>query len=408
MKTFEPWTTECFATNLDTQRLLHLPEIVDPTNYENNVEVYGETQEAKFPDLIQQIKSLNSESVNEDGFHTRPVQTVYPKVNRSAAYSDKGKKDVLLLPSRKFRRNTWSTPSSFDNTQNSTHLDSSYTFNLYYPVFPKSILTTHHMAMTQVRAVNGSLRLDQFETLKRMLLVLILKSGNAKDYIILNFNQMNILAAIYQRKLYTPLSTKNMYLIDELLSGDIELPERRPEESFKFVFKQTYKALRRNFETRNSSLLIGMTKVQVVSAFYAYYFHSVALSEGIPIECYYLPLTSDAKLIEASKRSFKTINGAYIKIVARSPKFLSDFLEYLNKRFIDDYEMSATKKLTKLVDGWRPAYARSAFKFRAVESICEIVINSKKLKIPWFINEVEHAIKVVGGTIHGVLEVNNA
>ena len=212
---------------------------------------------------------------------------------------------------------------------------------------------------------------------------------------LLNGEEVAILSAVLEKKLGTKLSIKQLYNINEIKIYDTLLPKKRTEECYKYVFKQTFKHLQTKFLNSIKSKYRGEEYEASLQSFYTYYFGDAAEAKDIYISNYYLPLTSDVKGLNVKNVVSKTINSTYISLICRSDVFVKDCMDYLKNGFMKDYEALVNKKIEKTVNKWETFYSSSFCKFRAVESLCDLIVYNKKTKFPWFCSEVEDARKTV-------------
>lgn len=238
-------------------------------------------------------------------------------------------------------------------------------------------------------------RNDEFSSLKSFLYVFFLQDDLKSQNIILSFNEIAILTSIIEKKLGHRLRISNIYTFSEIMNRGKFYFKRRTEDCFKLVFKQAYKHLQAKFEIENSHLMTLNPNKSKVIAFYEYYFGSTSRLQNVSLENYFLPLTQDCKIIGNTQVVAKTINTDYITLVTLSDKFLKDFTFYLQNKFLDDYRQLTIKRIEKMVKIWNETYAKSFCKNKAVDLMCDIIVNNKKNKFPWFIDEVERAVHIV-------------
>ena len=88
----------------------------------------------------------------------------------------------------------------------------------------------------------------------------------------------------------------------------------------------------------------------------------------------------------------KTVNPKYISMVAHSPLFLTDVVEYLNSRFIKDYRKSRYYKLDRIITTCFSDVLDDSSNFSRVK---ESIQNNPRFKIPWYDDELKKAVKGV-------------
>lgn len=118
-----------------------------------------------------------------------------------------------------------------------------------------------------------------------------------------------------------------------------EASPKRFEENIKFVFKLAFKKLKNNL-LRQHYISFYSKKFDV--QFYSYYFGERAKLLDVKLEEFYDPLNH--------KGALKTLNNEYLRLVFSSPKFKTDFHEYLNTgQLIEDYHINLKRKIRQLL-----------------------------------------------------------
>jgi len=190
------------------------------------------------------------------------------------------------------------------------------------------------------------------------------------------------------------MPSKNVYVLNDILDIKNQAGKRKAEECYKLVIKQTFKHLQRVFESDFNESLKNLPESKKIQAFYDYYFGPVARSKNIPIEIFYLPLSIDSKDVKCLLAPAKTINNTYISTISKSKKFVTELFNYIDNRFITDYVMKSRNKLRRQLARWEAVYLTAICEDKAIQSICEFIINNKKSKLPWFYVEAEYACKL--------------
>lgn len=212
--------------------------------------------------------------------------------------------------------------------------------------------------------------------------------------ITLDYNQLRIIAAIINKKFLIDFPFRSLYGMDSFKSLCNVKTGKRPEESYKFVFKHAYKHLKQQFRNRNLELSkLGFNDLNL--QFYKYYFQEASDKLGISINQFFLPLTPDSYCNKAQKAIAQTINVSYITLVCQSPHFMNDFMTYVNDYFIRDYSEMITVKVNNICDKWELIFLETFGNEKMISFICEYIHTNKKCKLPWTIKEVEFAVDVV-------------
>lgn len=122
--------------------------------------------------------------------------------------------------------------------------------------------------------------------------------------------------------------------------------------------------------------------------FYDFYFREVVERDKIPLESFYHPKNSKTK----TKNCPKTINNTYIENISKSPKFVQDFLEYLNGPLEKEYREVIDSKISGLIQRWEDEFEAKSRNDSVIDDICNYIEKNKKCKLPWNIKEVQEAI----------------
>lgn len=235
----------------------------------------------------------------------------------------------------------------------------------------------------------------EFTDLYNFLQFLFLRSNNGSVDVVLNFKEMSIVSAVVEKKLCFKLDIKNIYELEGLSALENYSRKRRAEECYKLVFKQVFKQLQIRFETQNADCLKSESQISRLLLFYKYYFGYTAIQNDLVLENFFLPLTVDSRDLDVSSLAAKTINSSYISLIVKSELFVAHFIEYGEQDFLADYASQAAKKIAKMVGKWESIHAKAFSSDKAVEIICDYIINNKKSKLPWFYKEVEYAVEFV-------------
>ena len=227
--------------------------------------------------------------------------------------------------------------------------------------------------------------LNHLSTLSSVLKKFFKEEKVSPDELNLSYAEKVLLCGIVERKFGEKVSGD---LPDEMLSSlkDILSSEgnKRPEEYYKFAFKQIVKSMRKEFRNQVKSR-VRYRKDPTEKAFYLHYFEEICAKTGEQIDCFYQPRAGKNPLIP------KTFNSTYIRRVGQSKPFMDDFRRHLNNllsqsiHLIDSKINRLVRKLDLILDeSLTPA-----------EEIVESVINNRKCKLPWTLTEVRKATTTV-------------
>ena len=230
--------------------------------------------------------------------------------------------------------------------------------------------------------------------LKPFLKALFNLSFDRLQNITLDYDQLSRAAAIINTKFQVEFPIRSLYSITSFNSLCSLKPNKRPEESYKFVFKHAYKNLKQRFRTDRPELSkLGFNDLNL--QFYRHYFQETAEKLGIGINNFFLPLTPDSYCNKKLKVIAQTINVSYITLVCQSRLFMDNFMAYVNQSFIPDYSELINTKVDNLCDKWENLYIEAFGNEKIIGFICEYVHLNKKCKLPWTIKEVEFAVEIV-------------
>lgn len=209
----------------------------------------------------------------------------------------------------------------------------------------------------------------------------------------LDFDELSIASAIISKKFGINFPIKFVYNMEHFRSLYGIKPSKRPEESYKFVFKHAFKHLKREFLMKKYEHTIIGHNDQTLN-FYNYYFGEISQKLNIEISKFFLPLTPDSYCSRRKDGVSQTINITYITLVCQSRVFLENFMQYVNHSFLEDYRDMISHKVKNLCDKWEQMFLQSYPNEKLVNFICDYIHTNKKCKLPWTLSEVEFAIDI--------------
>lgn len=169
---------------------------------------------------------------------------------------------------------------------------------------------------------------------------------------------------------------------------------KRPEESYKFVFKHVFKHLKERFR-KNVSETSRVDNTDFNLMFYEYYFGEASKKLEIGINHFFLPLTPDSNCNENKNVIAQTINIDYITLICQSKHFIEDFMEFVNNCFFKEYSTLIDLKVYNLCEKWEHIFICADGDQKVIGYICDYITSNKKCKLPWTLKEVEYAIDIV-------------
>jgi len=160
---------------------------------------------------------------------------------------------------------------------------------------------------------------------------------------------------------------------------------KRFEENIKFVFKLGFKKMKSKIFMKNR---ISFYSKKFDSQFYEYYFHELAKSLNIPIEHFYDPLNY--------KKSLKTLNQEYIKLIFKSQEFKKDFMDYINSGLLlREYQSTIKRKIRQLLLKFDHLINSNDLVTmnQGILKIQKYFRSKKQCKLPWMHYEVVTAVE---------------
>lgn len=238
-------------------------------------------------------------------------------------------------------------------------------------------------------------QVNNFSELSTFLKKLFLDRLACNHDIVLNCEEIMIFTAILKKKFDVELPISNIYSVDFLFDADYIRTRKRPEECYKFVFKHTFKNLKRVYcDAQIDQQILNRKSVKIVD-FYEYYFGNLSQTINVPISHFYLPLTPDSYCNKGKNSVAKTINMAYVNLITKSKHFMSDFEDYLDNKFIANYSQLINLKIDHMVEKWNEISLCMNQSERSLFFICDYIKTNKKCKLPWTVSEVRIAIETV-------------
>ncbi len=159
---------------------------------------------------------------------------------------------------------------------------------------------------------------------------------------------------------------------------------KRVEENLKFIFKLSFRHLKKNFEKSRSFL--GFSK-RSEELFYRFYFERESKERGIPLKEFFDPLNY---VVDS-----KTINQSYLRRVLSVYGFRSDLLKYIKSgEFKRDYQRSIRSKLNKLLGRFDSLFEcqEDLEKKNYSTRVKRYFRRNKQCKLPWSEREIEKSL----------------
>jgi len=213
-----------------------------------------------------------------------------------------------------------------------------------------------------------------------------------------SIEEIVLLSSILKKKFEINLQTQNVYPLSEFNLVYNQKVTKRPEECYKFIFKHTFKQLKKKFLSKHPQHT-SIKSQQFNLKFYNYYFSEAAQTTKLSLKNFFLPLSPEAQQLNKYSVVSKTINGWYITLIAQSPEFMKQLTSYINDDLLQNYRNQIETKIDRLCNKWEKTYLESFENYRIIEAIDESISKSIRCKLPWTVKEVEFAIETVNKLI---------
>ena len=163
--------------------------------------------------------------------------------------------------------------------------------------------------------------------------------------------------------------------------------KKRKEEKIKFVFKHSLKNLKKSFFQTSPAA----NPTETEHKFFEHYFNSANNPSAVPLEHYFDPLN----MSNSNNPRYKTLSKDYMLLLFAHEDFKTDFMSYIHKYLLADYQAKVPRKFKKLFKKLRKRL-RSASGGKVEESIREFSTKfdqNKRCKLPWTGAEISDAIR---------------
>ena len=213
-----------------------------------------------------------------------------------------------------------------------------------------------------------------------------------EERILLFEYEARIFESIIQRKYKRAYKCAENVMFDKADLNRLKkyLSAKRAEENYKFVFSKCLKHMKEVFRLGTNK---RMNSKELDYAFYRSYFKDIIKQEGIGVEVFFCPTNSLSK----TKRVSKTINLEYVGNLAKCPRFIKEFTEYMDKGLLHDYFEDIEEKINGLVGKWKEDFRekREGDNKAVLKTIKNYIEQNNKCKLPWSKSEIERAIQAV-------------
>lgn len=161
---------------------------------------------------------------------------------------------------------------------------------------------------------------------------------------------------------------------------------KRREENTKFVFKNTLKSLKKRFFDSNNLANDYERELK----FFQSYFSVTSSERNLLIDVFFDPLNTSHQF----NPHYRTLNKNYLGLLFSNSQFKDEFMNYVDKFFLEDYHNKILRKFNKM-------FKRLRKKMRVegeeqypvvIDIFTQKMVSNKRCKLPWIRVEVLEAI----------------
>lgn len=176
----------------------------------------------------------------------------------------------------------------------------------------------------------------------------------------------------------------------------------KSKECIKLVLRRVFSKLKAEF-FRHTGL--GTKKT---ASFYDFYFREISEATGRPLHAYFYPF--DGKNRQAPTKVAKPpeVKMEYYRRIFVCPRFLRDTLQVL-KKIKSEHHNEVRLKLHRLTTKWRFGEMAKHGDWSQIRSwTVSLLLNNRRSKVPFTINEIEHSLKLFVQMICRVVNENGS
>jgi hypothetical protein len=162
---------------------------------------------------------------------------------------------------------------------------------------------------------------------------------------------------------------------------------KKKEDGLKFVFKKAICFLKEKFREENYSPDFKIDLEVLDQKFYEFYFKKISDKYGIPIECFYHFRNwknRNSDLIP------KSITKEYVSHLKLSQLFVENFEEYLNDKFLEEFNDFNKNKIKRMVNKWDKLIEDNGEEDGLNQIKTKLFKRGNKM--PWTISEAKQAL----------------
>jgi DNA-dependent RNA polymerase auxiliary subunit epsilon len=203
----------------------------------------------------------------------------------------------------------------------------------------------------------------------------------------LSIDEKYILSSLVKRKFGISVLVKETNRkIADIINVQKELAKsKRLEENYKLVFKKALKYLMKKFKKVGD---VKAKKTELEHQFYSSYFEEVFRRENLEGE---MGIRYEGKAFKGQALfNPKTINTKYVSNIMKSNKFHTDFTDFLEHHFLDDYKKTRQFKIQKVVEKCYECFGKKKGS-GGFDEVQKYIEQNPKCKLPWSDIELVHA-----------------
>lgn len=227
--------------------------------------------------------------------------------------------------------------------------------------------------------------LPQSDTLAKLLYNIFTEGPLLEECRELSLLELQILNAILYKKFYKCLNPTELQSPRDSLTAKFRSivsfrTAKRPEECYKFVLFKAFKHLKSQFRTQFKVKRVQLEK------FYNFYFGDVAKGEKLALDAFFFPSKSK------KKQSKNLLNHRYFSLVFKSRRFICEILDFVQNNLVEAHFEDAPKKIGQFMKKLKTYLGSdSQTNWPDPSQLAGKLFDSKQLKLPWTMAEVQEA-----------------
>lgn len=170
---------------------------------------------------------------------------------------------------------------------------------------------------------------------------------------------------------------------------------KRSEECYKYLLSKTVKYLKAEFRSQFKVKRVQLDK------FYMYYFGDIAKKEHLSVEAFYFPSKSK------KNKGNNTLNLKYFTLIFKSMRFVLAVRKYIEHKLTKEHYKDVFKKVSQFTKKLKQRLNSGMFQsFDDINFMVGKLLETKQVKLPWTLAEVQEAALRVNELIDSITERN--